>query len=165
MSDKRIQLTLFADPNQAESIESIRKKFNPIQFELIQCHVTLCREDELQNLENVLKNFIKTIHQPVVINFGQVIRFAEGKGVLLPAVGENMGFHELRKSILPPSILINKADPHITLMHPRNSTCTDNIFEQIKMIKLPGKLQFKKGSLIEQVIGKKWNILKEFELL
>jgi hypothetical protein len=33
------------------------------------------------------------------------------------------------------------------------------------MIKLPGKLQFKKGSLIEQVIGKKWNILKEFELL
>ena len=164
MIDKRIQLTLFTDPKQSESIEGIRKKFNPIQYELIKSHVTFCREDELGNLEDVFKIFMKTHHPPIVINFGKAMRFAEDKGVLLPAVGENIGFYELRKLILPSSTSINKSNPHITLMHPRNSTCTDVMFEQIKMIKLPGKLEFIKVSLIEQVMGKKWNILKEFQL-
>jgi hypothetical protein len=50
-------------------------------------------------------------------------------------------------------------------MHPRNSTCTDILYEQIKMIDLPNTLEFKKISHIEQVPGKKWNILNEFQLV
>jgi len=48
-------------------------------------------------------------------------------------------------------------------MHPRNSTCTDQIFDTIKQISLPQRLLFTKISLIEQKIGKKWHILSEFE--
>ena len=48
-------------------------------------------------------------------------------------------------------------------MHPRNSTCTDNIFGQIEKVGLPTKLKFKKISLIEQKDGGQWKILQEFE--
>ena len=47
----RRQLTLFVKKEDAETIEQIRQAFNPRQFELIKSHVTLCREDEIQNLE------------------------------------------------------------------------------------------------------------------
>ena len=53
----------------------------------------------------------------------------------------------------------------ITLMHPRNSTCNDEIFEEIKNIPFPTKLTFKRISLIEQEINKEWKIIKEFDLI
>jgi hypothetical protein len=54
---------------------------------------------------------------------------------------------------------------HITLIHPRNSTCTDAIFEQIKELKFPTVLEFGKISLIEQRNGGKWNVLQEFNIV
>ena len=45
---KRKQLTLFLEASEAESIERIRKEFNPKQFALIKSHITLCREDEIE---------------------------------------------------------------------------------------------------------------------
>ena len=45
LNQRRIQLTLFIEENEAETIEQIRKEFNPEQYELIKAHVTLCRED------------------------------------------------------------------------------------------------------------------------
>ncbi len=84
----------------------------------------------------------------------------------MPATGSNREFHALREAILQlVTKIIRKPEPHITLMHPRNSTCTDILFEQIKKCELPDKLQFTKISLIEQEMGKGWNIIKEFELL
>ena len=50
----RRQLTLFVEQKDAETIEKVRQEFNPKQFELIKSHVTLCREDEIQNLEQVI---------------------------------------------------------------------------------------------------------------
>jgi 2'-5' RNA ligase len=55
--------------------------------------------------------------------------------------------------------------PHITLMHPRNSTCTNTIFEGINKINLPTQLKFNKISLIEQHNDESWNILQEFQLI
>jgi hypothetical protein len=52
----RRQLTLFVEQKDAEIIERVRQEFNPIQFNLIKSHVTLCREDEIQNLEQVISN-------------------------------------------------------------------------------------------------------------
>ncbi len=127
----RRQLTLFVEQKDAETIEEVRQEFNPRQSELIKCHVTLCREDEIENLEHILTNLSLFTQTEIVIEFGEAQRFDNGKGLLLPAKNDNSEFQNLRRQIL--SGIINnpqKQEPHITLMHPGNSTCTDNIFEQ-----------------------------------
>ena len=165
-SDIRRQLTLFVEPTDAVTIEQARQEFNPRQFEIIKAHVTLCREDEIENLEKVISNlFLLTqTQQNIFIEFGKVARFDNGKGLFLPATNDNKEFEYLRRRILfglydNPRI----QKPHITLMHPRNSTCTDEIFEQVEEINLPTKLEFKRISLIEQENGGQWKTLKTFE--
>lgn len=166
-SNIRRQLTLFPEPADVLIIEQIRQEFNPLQFELIKAHVTLCREDEIENLEQVLSNLLLLIQtqQNIYIEFGKVARFDNGKGLFLPATNDNKQFENLRRRVL--SGLIDepeKKEAHITLMHPRNSTCTDTIFELVEKINLPAKLEFKRISLIEQENGGQWKILKNFEL-
>lgn len=160
----RRQLTLFVEQKDAEIIERVRQEFNPIQFKLIKSHVTLCREDEIQNLEQVLSNLSSLSHAELVIEFGNAIRFDQGKGLLLPASTDHSMFQELRRQVLD-GITDNprRHEPHITLMHPRNSTCTDDIFVQIEKVRFPKKLKFKRISLIEQEEGRPWVILQEFE--
>jgi 2'-5' RNA ligase len=160
----RRQLTLFVNPKDAETIEKIRQKFNPRQFEFIKSHVTLCREDEIHDIERVVTNLSRLTQANIVIEFGKVERFDNGKGLLLPARIDNLEFQELRKKILV-GLIENprKQEPHITLMHPRNSTCTDTIFLEIEKQSLPSKLEFATISLIEQVNDGKWRVLQEFE--
>ena len=155
----RQQLTLFVE-NQ--TIEAIRTKFNPVQKTIILAHVTLCREDELEDLEKVIAN-IKAlkINRSIKISFNNVIRSENGKGVLIPASDENKDFHNLRDAIL---VSPRKYLPHITLMHPRNSTCTDAIFKEITSYQLPTLLSFNKISLIGQKDGGNWTVLNEFSL-
>ena len=162
----RRQLTLFVVQKDAENIEKVREQFNPKQSELIKSHVTLCREDEIENLEKVITNLYRLAKTEIDIEFGSPSRFDNGKGVLLPAKVDNIEFQELRRQILN-GINDNprKQEPHITLMHPGNSICTDNIFAQIKKISLPAKLKFKTISLIEQKDGGPWNVLQEFEMI
>jgi 2'-5' RNA ligase superfamily len=162
MISKRIQLTLFVDAAESNAIEKIRSRFNPLQYELIKTHVTLCREDELEKIEKIIQRLTVLHYHYIKINFGAPIRFASGKGVLLPANDNKEDFQQLRKIILQGNPL--KHEPHITLMHPRNATCTDIIFDEIKKIILPTEIVFKRISLIEQKNEGKWNILQEFEL-
>lgn len=162
---KRRQLTLFVSEKNAKELELIRQKYNPLQFDLIKCHVTLCREDEILDFEKISLNLKNLDQKTFFINFGMVKRFSENKGVLLPSIGKNKEFHGLRKKILT-GITPNpkQHEPHITLMHPRNSECTDAIFNEIKAVKFPSQILFNKISLIEQEEGEKWQILEEFEL-
>lgn len=162
----RRQLTLFVSGDNG-TIEKIRSQFNPVQHKLISAHVTLCREDEIIHIDRVIKNIelIKS-DDPLKITFDKVDRFEEGKGVLIPAKAENNEFHDLRKKILKGVCELPRLHrPHITLMHPRNSTCTDNIFNQIRQYKLPTELSFDKISLIEQENGGQWTIKKEFQIV
>ncbi|MBL0358461.1 MAG: 2'-5' RNA ligase family protein [Chitinophagaceae bacterium] len=166
MAKKRIQLTLFIDEQDAMAIENIRRAFNPVQYALIKSHVTLCREDELEQISIVKKRLAALQHHSITISFGPLIRFSEGKGVLMPAAGRNEIFRQLRTVILQGITgHIRNHEPHITLMHPRNSSCTDELFEQLQTIKLPDQVTFKKISLIEQEAGNNWNVLEEFELI
>lgn len=161
----RQQLTLFVNQKDAAGIESIRKKFNPIQQQLIDSHVTLCREDEIANIDKVLDNLQNLDIPAITIQFEQVTRFHNNKGVLLPASGDNEQFHQLRKKILAPlQMPVRRHEPHITLMHPRNSNCTDEIFEEIRSVNLPASLQFDTISLIEQIDGGQWQIKNIFNL-
>lgn len=161
----RRQLTLFVQKHKAQTIEKVRTRFNLRQSELINSHVTLCREDEIEDLEKVLQNLQQLTQKSITIKFGPVIRFENSKGVLLPATAENMEFQNLRQKILQgvPDNL-RRQDPHITLMHPRNSKFTNKIFEAIQKANLPNQLNFKTISLIEQVNGGPWTILKTFDL-
>jgi len=163
----RRQLTLFAEPKDAKPIEQVRQQFNPRQFKIIKAHVTLCREDEIENLEKVISNLfsLTKTQQNIFIEFGKATRFDNGKGLFLPAINDTEEFHNLRRLALI-GLIDNprKQEAHITLMHPGNSTCTDAIFKQIEKINLPVKLNFKKISIIEQKNGGEWKILQEFNL-
>ncbi len=162
MAYTRRQLSLFLNDNN-ETIESIRAKYNPVQYGLIAAHVTLCREDEIEALEQIIEN-IKAIEldEPICIQFDSVERFAEGKGVFIPAKGENKSFVELRKVVLGLSELSKEQHPHITLIHPRNETCTDEIFAHIQTYDLPTEFHFDTISLIEQIDGGKWEVIEIF---
>ncbi len=165
MKSRRKQLTIFLEDKDANSIEAIRSRFNPKQYELIKSHITLCREDEIDNLEAVIHNLENTESRKFELYLGDLKRFSEGKGVMIPIQDRDQLFQELRSTILRNVIDIpRKHQPHITLMHPRNSTCTDNLFEDIKKIALPKKIMVSKINLIEQEIGKKWRVLKVYEL-
>lgn len=165
MNHRRRQLTLFVDDRQSAAIESIRQKFNPQQYRLIKAHVTLCREDEIESIESVLYNLINLVLPKISIRFGRATRFSDGHGVLLPAIENLHSFRTLRKLILQGIIEAPRIhEPHITLMHPRNSTCTDDIFQQITQIILPATILFDKVSLIEQVEQGPWKTIQEFEL-
>lgn len=164
MNNERIQLTLFVKQEESAEIETIREKYNPEQFRLISAHVTLCREEELTDLPDILKILENLNAFEIVVDFGPAEKFANGIGVLLPGLGDNTSFQNLRKLILSGNPVIRKHEPHITLMHPRNSTCTDAVFLHIKKQNIPNKLIFNKISLIKQKNGMAWEILKEFEL-
>jgi 2'-5' RNA ligase len=99
----------------------------------------------------------------IVIEFGKVERFDNGKGILIPATVGDAAFQELRRKVLV-GLVDNprKQEPHITLMHPRNSTCTDEIYSEIAEQSLPTTLEFGTISLIEQENGGKWRVLQEF---
>lgn len=162
MTEIRRQLTLFI-PEKEEAIEKVRAEFNPMQHNLIAAHVTLCREDEIESVEEIIKNigFIN-LNKPILIQFNPIERFANCKGVLIPAKGKNKEFRKLRKLVLGLNKFPREHQPHITLMHPRNSTCNDEIFQQIKNIELPTELYFDTICLIEQKNGGKWTVLEKF---
>jgi 2'-5' RNA ligase len=165
MESTRRQLTLFVSPGN-DVIETIRATFNPIQHSLIAAHVTLCREDEIDPIEYVIKNISMIRYEaPLCITFNSIMRFNNNNGVLLPAK-HNDDFQFLRRSVLK-GIHNNPRyhDPHITLMHPRNSTCTDAIFDQLTEYTLPRQLHFDTISLIEQHNGGKWKTLDQFKFV
>jgi len=161
----RKQLTFFLKDGR-ETIENIRQEFNPAQYELIAAHVTLCREDEIEQLEQIIKNIrsIKLQH-PIQVHFNIIERFDNGKGLYIPANNENDEFHQLREMVLKGVIESPRPHlPHITIMHPRNSTCTDFIFEQVSNYYIPTKFTFDAISLIAQENGGKWHTEAEFNI-
>ncbi|MBK7345478.1 MAG: hypothetical protein IPI98_00805 [Chitinophagaceae bacterium] len=100
MNNIRRQLTLFVEETEAKQIEAIRDKYNPLQKKLIKCHVTICRENEIQDLDKVIENLENLEQPPFNIQFGLPTLFNNGKGILLPSIGDNLEFNVLRKMIL-----------------------------------------------------------------
>lgn len=162
----RRQLTLFVPPAQSGLIERLREEHNPVQHSLIKAHVTLCREDEILDWEIVRNNIETTNLSSINLVFSTLFRFDEGKGVYLKSDGNTGPFDDLRKAVLQGAVSpIRKQEPHATLMHPRNSTCTDEIVVHLQALQLPLKFTFSQISLIEQTGGDPWKTLQEFSLI
>lgn len=165
MTAARLQLTLFVAAPDAAAIEQVRATFDPVQHDLIAAHVTLCREDELLDLERVRRNLAALASPPLEFDVGPAVRFADGAGVLLPAVGAPTAFDALRRRALAGVVdQPRHHDPHVTLLHPRNATCTDAIFAAIATHALPRRLRFEAITLIEQRDGGRWRALATWPL-
>jgi 2'-5' RNA ligase len=136
-------------------IEALRREFNPVQAQLIPAHVTLCREDEVDDWEAIAKRIVALRPVSVTLRFGGPVR--DGNLVLLPTVGLTESFDQLRFDLLSKQgAAPRKHLPHITMIHPRNGVCTDAIFEEIAARILPFTATFREISLIEQRDGGVW---------
>ncbi|MFB9053816.1 2'-5' RNA ligase family protein [Formosa undariae] len=164
MNTIRKRLTLFIEKS-SENIEKIRATYNPEQFHLIPCHITLCRENEIEPISKIIERITSiNLEKPLRIALNGPERFANGRGVFLPTTNKNTEFKALRERILGIP-LIREQQPHVTLMHPRNSTCTEAIFTEIKKQDLPTELFFNKISLIEQINNGKWKVVDEYAIV
>jgi 2'-5' RNA ligase len=159
----RQQLTLFVPTNKSQQIEKCRSTFNWERYKLIKSHITLCRDEELEELAKIKENLKNLAFNPIVLALGKPVRFAAGKGVLLPIISGHTALHNLRIAILN-GVIANpkKHEPHITLLHPRNATCTNEIYTEILNIDFPEEIVFTNVSLIEQLNGGPWKILETY---
>lgn len=135
---------------------------DPVQASLIPAHVTLCREDELDDVSPAELGFRFSVDivWPIGLSFGPPQMF-HGHGVLLPAVGDQSAFQSLRRIALGKETVRAHA-PHLTLAHPRNPKASGNTAASVRLA--PGGLHitFTDAVLIEQTNGGKWHVLERF---
>ena len=154
----RRQATLYLPPPYAADIEWLRSTCNPAQHALIRAHVTLCREDEVHDWDEFAKRLAAIGPVEVSLNFGTPVR--AGDLVCLPATGSTASFDRLRVSLLHrPGTSVRKQEAHITLIHPRNGTCSDAIFARIVEQSTPFVVTFRTVTLIAQADGGPWRDL------
>ena len=158
---RRRQATLFLPDNT--TADGLRREFNPEQARLIGSHVTLCREDEVNDWGQLAQTLKNQRLNDVTLDFGRPYR--EGNLVYLPVVGSTFEFDNLRSTLLTSSSSVARVHrPHITIIHPRNGTCDDSVFQRIAWKLHPFTITFRKVSFIEQVNDGKWRVLDEFPL-
>ncbi len=136
-------------------IEKLRHQFNPAQAALIPAHVTLCREDEVEDW-SLLQVRIQTVCPiNVTIEFGPPVR--ELNLVYLSVVGGAIQFENLRLELLGTPTHVPRIQlPHLTIIHPRNGVCTDGVFRELMDCCVPFSANFREISLIEQWDGGPW---------
>ena len=150
----RRQATLYLPLPHAADIERLRSLYNPAQHALIRAHVTLCREDEVHDWDELGNRLAGLGPIAVSLTFGTPVR--DGDLVYLPATGSTASFDQLRASLLGPAASVRRQQPHITLIHPRNGTCSGAIFAAIAAQSTAFDVTFRTVTLIAQVDGGPW---------
>lgn len=154
----RRQATLYLPQPHSLVVERIRARFNPAQHALIQAHVTLCREDEVADWDELATRLHASGSLTVTLAFGPPVR--DGHLVYSPATGSTASFDALRELLLArPGAVTRKHNPHITLIHPRNGVCSDDDFDSIAAEWSPFEVSFEQATLISQVPGGPWRDL------
>lgn len=157
MNNTRRQLSLYIPTIQSKVLEEVRKVVDPIQFNLIPAHVTLCRDNEINDL-NRLKNKIDSlINLKLELTFDKP-KYFNGHGIIMDCIEGEEEFLKLREYILDDK-KIKKQFPHITLAHPRNKRSTSNSLTATKLIPNPFRVIFDSISLIEQKNNAPWKII------
>lgn len=163
METVRRQITLFVPGPERSRLDSIREQFNPAQAALIAAHVTLCRDDEvlewsaLQDRAQQMSDFV------VSLRFGAPVR--EHNLVYLPVVESTESFDELRQQVLDDEAC-RIQEPHVTLIHPRNGTCTDATFKAIQsLLNEELNITFRELTFIEKIGEHPWRSVQTFPTL
>lgn len=159
--NSRTQVTLFLDQHEVSVIERVRAKWNPEQYELINAHITLVRDERVEDFASIVERVKKLKFPCFQVKLGAIERFCEGKGVFIPVLDPEMHLLEIRKRL---KLDGTDFDPHITIMHPRNATCTDEIFKSLLEVTFPSQLSVNNVSVIKQTNGSKWEITHQFPL-
>ncbi len=133
-------------------IELMRNRFNPAQSRLIPAHVTLCREDEITDW-NALQQKLNSL-TPLVLTLGFGAPVRNDNFVYLPVCEGLDRFHKLRCFLLSDDPRWH--NPHVTVIHPRNGTCTHEAFAEIQRRIQPFQYTFRRVMLIEQENGGVW---------
>ena len=151
MSRRQASMFLSNEP----LIDVLRNRFNPEQAKLIPAHVTLCREDEVKDWSRLASRIRELPSVQITMSFGTAVR--DGNLVFLPVVSGVEQFDELRNDLLRiGTSLPRKHSPHVTIVHPRNGICTDEIFAKILEQIHPFKTTLNEIALIEQCDGGPW---------
>lgn len=114
----RRQLSLFVPEPQRARVERIRQRLDPVQSALIPAHVTLCREDEMADVRDLIPRLARLPPFRISMGFGAPEQIPEGGVLLRPSSGAET-FHALRQAVLGASARPYGA--HLTLLHPRNA--------------------------------------------
>jgi hypothetical protein len=142
----------------------MRRSLDPVQASLIAAHVTLCREDEIEDINpSLLLNRVGSWEAgPVTLTFGHPARF-NGHGVLLPCEHGSGAFKRLRQWLLQDQAA-REHSAHVTLAHPRNPRSAGNTDDALASC--PAGLEFRFGSvaLIEQKGYEPWRLIQEATL-
>jgi 2'-5' RNA ligase len=142
-------------------IEDLRIRFNPLQAQLIPAHVTLCREDEVDDWMALQTRIQAQLPIALTLSFGPPVR--DGNLAFLPATEGIEHIDDLRHRLLDNGIMRpRKQTPHVTIIHPRNERCTDAVLEEISQRLQPFTLTLREVSLIEQTKGGRWVRLAHF---
>ncbi len=150
MNRRQASLYLTSAPH----IESLRLRYNPEQAKLIPPHVTLCREDEVSDWEAFRARVNARRPIELTLDFGVPIR--DNDFVFLPVTRGVKQFHQLRSDLLMNEPRIST--PHLTIIHPRNGKCTDEVFADLVRQAPPFGYSFREVSLIEQSTDGVWNL-------
>lgn len=138
-------------------IESLRLRYNPIQARLIPAHITLCREDEITDWDAFRARLEFLCPFEITLEFGAPVR--DDDFVFLPVTGGLNDFFDFRRTLLMKEP--RKQIPHITLIHPRNGSCTDQIFADISASLTPFQCVFREVMLVEQENDGVWNVVSK----
>jgi hypothetical protein len=160
----RIQLSLLIPPPVSLQLEAVRRLLDPVQASLIPAHVTLCREDELADLElaALWSRLAVAKAGPVRLSFGRPEPFHE-HGILLRCVAGEEGFQALRRLVLGSSE-VRRQDPHITLAHPRNPKSPHNSLSNAGLLPNEITIAFPSIYLIQQEGSAPWQVLGQCTL-
>jgi uncharacterized protein len=150
----RVQLTLFVPEPDAIAIEAVRRVLDPVQHGLIAAHVTLCREDELDHVHELLERLRESPPPALDLTFGRA-EASEGHGILLPCIGGAADYQSLRAAVLGHRA-VRAASAHITLAHPRNPRAPGNDIATALRLPSPLRIRFDTVALIEQRDGSAW---------
>lgn len=161
MKGSRRQATLFLQ--RPSWVNKIRLDLNPAQARLIDAHVTLCREDEVSDWEELGRRLLDLQPHAVTLKFGPPHR--DGDLVYIPCVGSTSAFDDLRYMLLGiASAKPRKHNPHITLIHPRNGICSDAGFASIISVFEPFSYTFDEVAFIQQENSSIWETVQTFRL-
>jgi 2'-5' RNA ligase len=162
MHEIRKQLSLYVPADAAKEIEAVREIVDPIQSNLIPAHITLCRDDELNDLAAIKARLTHIPLKPITLRFGRPEVFS-GHGLLLNCVDGEDEFRLLREYLLA-SKNIKNLRPHITLAHPRNPKSDGDLLGNTSRLPEMIEITFPSIYLIEQTRNEPWRVLEKYEL-
>lgn len=166
MNRLRHQLTLFLPEAASQLVEQVRAVVDPVQAALIPPHVTLVRDDELNQVSS--ESFTGRLDRPVDLTTSLELTFggpspSVDHGILMPCTSELTEFQSLRCRLFR-ELQSKPMKAHITLAHPRNPRAVGNTPQNLQPLANGLTIRFRQLALIQQTDGQPWVTLKTVNL-